>query len=158
MAHAFKWVVRADRNGWDVVDPLTGENVAAYTLPANEEQLANVALYGLKQLVADGGAKDKGTSRQARKRAMDARYNSLIDGTWNMRDGIGGGGLPDADVYRAAIALGIATDNDERRAMWKKIGAPARLALRNRADVAEWLKNNIVTPDADDALDAWMNT
>lgn len=150
-------VITATGNGWTFNDTVTGESRLIVELPAGGEAFRQLALYGLKQAVADGGAKAKGTSLQSRIDGMADRYEQIMAGTWNFRDGTGTAGLPDADVYRALVALGIAPDDADRRAKWKELKPAQRRAIGNREDVKSWIAANVADDtDADAALDAFM--
>ena len=158
MALSFKTRITADGNGWEILDAVTGENRATIELPTDDaDTTRKLALYGLKQAVADGGAKDKGTSAAARLRAMLARYNQIMAGTWDFRDGTGSGSMPDGDVFRALVALGISPDTPDQRDKWRKLPAPKRRAIGNREDVREWIANNISAVDADEAVEEFIS-
>ena len=152
MAHAFKTRITPEGNGWILTDAVTGGELATIELPDDADMNRKLALYGLKQAVADGGAKDKGTTAAARLRAMLARYNAIMAGTWDFRDGTGSGSMPDGDIFRALVALGITPDTPDQRDKWKKLPAPKRRAIGNREDVREWIADNLADIDADEAL------
>jgi hypothetical protein len=155
MAHAFKWRVLPDQSGWDIVEPINGATVATVAIPeiaALPPNVRPIALYGLKQGVADGGAKEKGSSATVRLRGMLTRFAQIAAGTWNFRDGTGTASLPDGDVYAALVALGKTADGDESRDKWRKLGAPKRAAIRRIEDVAAWLESNSGSVDAEDAM------
>lgn len=149
-------VITATGEGWSFNDTVTGESHLIVELPASGTTRDQLALYGLKQAVADGGAKAKGTSLQSRIDGMEDRYQQIRAGTWNFRDGTGTAGMPDGDVYRALIALGIADDTSDRRAAWKELKPAQRRAIGSREDVKAWIAANVGTDDADAALDAFM--
>ena len=152
----FKFVVNADRTGWLVRDPVTDEQLAELQMPDDATIARNVALYGLKQICSDGAATEKGMSKATRVRLMKQRHDEIHAGTWGFRDGTGSAGLPDADIYRAIVALGLAPDDADRREKWKKLPASHRRAIAKREDVAQWLTDNApATVDADDALAAF---
>lgn len=152
MANAFRFRITEDGNGWYIADAVTGDQVATVELTGDETTDRKLALYGLKQAVADGGAKDQGTTAAARLRAMLARYNQIAAGTWNFRDGTGAGTMPDGDIFRALVALGITPDTPDQRDKWKKLPAPKRRAIGNRDDVRQWIADNLTDIDADEAL------
>jgi hypothetical protein len=149
-------VITATGEGWSFNDTVTGESHMIVELPISQNVRDQLALYGLKQAVADGGAKAKGTSLRDRLVGMSQRYSQICTGTWNFRDGTGTAGLPDGDVYRAIVGLGIAPDDADRRAKWKELKPAQRRAIGSREDVKAWIAANIGTDDADAALDAFM--
>lgn len=149
-------VITATGNGWTFNDTVTGESHLIVELPAGGEAFRQLALYGLKQAVADGGAKVKGTSLMSRIQGMSDRYEQIMSGAWNFRDGTGTAGMPDGDVYRALVALGITDDTSDRRAAWKELKPAQRRAIGSREDVKTWIAANVGTDDADAALDAFM--
>ena len=150
---AFKTRITSDGGGWVITDAVTGAELATIELPDDAETTRKLALYGLKQAVADGGAKDAGTTANARLRAMLARYNAIVAGTWDFRDGTGSGSMVDGDIFRALVALGITPDTPDQRAKWKTLPAPKRRAIGNRDDVRGWIADNLADVDADAALD-----
>jgi hypothetical protein len=150
-------VITATGNGWTFNDTVTGESHLIVELPAGGETFRQLALYGLKQVVADGGAKAAGTSLASRVAGMEKRYAEVMAGTWSFRDGTGAAGMPDGDVYRALIALGIADDTADRRAAWKELKPAQRRAIAKRPDVTAWVAANVADDTtADAALDAFM--
>lgn len=158
MARAFSAVLTATGRGWSYNDAVTGDSRLIVELPTDSETVTRLALYGLKQAVSDGGAKAKGTSAAARLDAMRKRFAQITSGEWDFRDGTGTGSLPDADIYRAMVALGITEDNAERRAKWKELKPAMRRAIGRRSDVAEWIEANITDDaDSDAALDSFMS-
>ena len=174
----YSWKTTADRNGWHRCNPVTGAVEQTYNLPADDGIRLNLALYGFKQALSDGAATDAGTTAAARDRAMAARNTAIQSGTWAFRDGHGGGGLPDADVYLALVALGdlarraddagelpeifpsVPTmmqyaafrDTPDRRAKFKAAPAASRTALRAIPPIRYWLENNTDDAAAGDAL------
>lgn len=150
--NAFKFRMTDDANGWLVIDAVTGDTAATVEIPDDADTVRKLTLYGLKQAVADGGAKDKGTTAAARLRAMLARYNQIAAGTWEFRDGTGTGAMQDGDIFRALVALGITPDTPDQRDKWKKLPAPKRRAIGNRDDVRQWIADNLTDIDADEAL------
>lgn len=158
MARAFAAVLTATGRGWSYNDAVTGESRLIVELPTDSETVTRLALYGLKQAVSDGGAKAKGTSAAARLSAMRKRFDQIASGEWDFRDGTGTGSLPDADIYRAMVALGITEDSAERRAKWKDLKPAMRRAIGKRDDIAEWIEENVAfTEDGDMALKAFMD-
>jgi hypothetical protein len=156
MSRKLAAVITATGNGWSFNDTVTGESRLIVHLPIDSEQTRQLALYGLKQAVADGGAKAKGTSLESRIKGMLDRYNQIKDGLWNFRDGTGTASLPDGDVYRAIVALGVAEDTAERREKWKSLKPAQRRAIAGRDDVKAWIAAN--APADDDAADAALDT
>lgn len=157
MARKLAAVITATGRGWSFNDTVTGESRLIVELPTDSESVTRLALYGLKQATADGGAKAKGTSLQSRIDGMKQRYAQIVAGTWDFRDGTGTASLPDADTYRAIVALGIAPDDGDRRAKWKELKPAQRRAIGKRQDVMDWIAANVADDtDADDALAAFI--
>lgn len=148
----YSWKTTADRNGWHRCNPVTGAVEQTFTLPDDAGIRLNLALYGFKQALSDGAATDAGTSAAARDRAMAARNAAIQSGAWAFRDGHGGGGLPDADVYLALVGIGKWTDSPDNRAKFKAFPAAKRTALRTIPEIREWLESNIDPADAADAM------
>lgn len=158
MARSFKAVLTATGRGWSFNDVVTDESHLIVELPTDSATVTRLALYGLKQAVADGGARAKGTSRAARVTGMEKRYEQIIDGSWDFRDGTGTGALPDADAYRAMIGLGITEDSAERRMKWKELKPAQRRAIAAREDVKAWIAANVEVDEdaAEEAVAAFM--
>jgi len=148
----YSWKTTTDRNGWQRCNPVTGAVEQTYMLPIDDGIRLNLALYGFKQALSDGAATDAGTSAAARDRAMAARNAAIQSGAWAFRDGHGGGGLPDADVYLALVGIGKWSDSPDNRAKFKSFPAAKRTALRTIPEIREWLESNIDEADAADAL------
>jgi hypothetical protein len=159
MARKLAAVITATGRGWSFNDTVTGESRMIVELPTSGETVTQLALYGLKQAVADGGAKAKGTSLQSRLDGMAKRYEQIMTGDWSFRDGTGTASLPDGDVYRAIVALGVADDTAERREKWKGLKPAQRRAIAGRDDVKAWIAANVTTDDdtADAALESFLD-
>lgn len=158
MTRAFNWKLDRTANAWATVDPVTGEELDRYAFgeyitEGLPEQGYLALAYGLKQLISDGGAKDKGTTVRARRAAMANRYANWCAGTYAFRDGTGTGSMPDGDIFRALVALGRTPDTVDQRDKWKKLPAAKRRAIGNIAEIREWLESNTIDVDADAALE-----
>lgn len=146
----YSWKTTADRNGWHRCNPITGAVEATFTMPDDETTRNNLALYGYKQALSDGAATDAGTSSAARDRAMRDRDSDIQNGTWAFRDGHGttAAKLPDALLYRAAVACNVFADTSDNRKIWAEATANARAALYQKEGIAEWLAANAAGADA----------
>lgn len=151
-------VITATGNGWSFNDTVTGESRLIVQLgDCSRDTEKKLALYGLKQAVADGGAKAKGTSLESRIKGMSKRFDEIVDGTWDFRDGTGSSTMPDADTYRAIIALEMMPDTAESREKWKGLKPAQRRAIAKQDAVAAWLEANITDDtDGDAALAAFL--
>lgn len=158
--HAFKWKLDRVARAWRIHDPITDAVLA--TLDFSDHvadgmtEPAYIGLaYGIKQLASDGGAKQAGTTQRTRLAGVIARFNAWHAGTYAFRDGTGTpGGFPDADVYRALVAIGRFSDRDENRDKWRKLSPAVRAAQRLQPDVAAWLVDHVPTVDEDTMAEA----
>jgi len=94
-------------NGWDVHDP-SGAVIARLQLPSDPVKVRELALYGLKQVAADGAATDKEATSAERIAALRARHEAVHTGGWALRTGAGSvPRVPMPAVLDAAIAAGV---------------------------------------------------
>lgn len=88
-----------------------------------------VFAYGVRQIIADGGADADTVGERVRK--MEARASTLVDGTWGTRVAR----LVDGDIFQAAVAAGLLPDSDEARSKWAGLEPKQRRAIGKRPDV-----------------------
>lgn len=100
-----------------------------------------VFAYGVKQIIADGGAKTGIPG-------MAARADSLVDGTWGQRSA----GLVNGDTFRALVGLGLIPDSSDARAKWRELKPAQRDAFGRRPDVRQWIDANAETDESTDDL------
>lgn len=106
-----------------------------------------VFAYGVRQIIADGGADADTLSERLAK--MQVRADQLADGTWGTRVAR----LVDGDIFAAICAVHDKPDNDETRAKWAALKPAQRRALGERAEIKAWLVANSPDDDGDDTAD-----
>lgn len=93
--------------------------------------------YGVKQVLADGGAVGRNVPAAERLAKMEKRARALIDGTWSFRDGHGSRATPAASdsamMFAALVAVGIVPDIPEARETWKNLKPTQRRAAFDAA-------------------------
>lgn len=93
--------------------------------------------YGIKQVLADGGAVGRDVPAAERLAKMEKRARALIDGTWSFRDGHGSAATPAASdsamMFAALVAVGIVPDIPETRETWKALKPTQRRAALDAA-------------------------
>lgn len=93
--------------------------------------------YGVKQVLADGGAVGRDVPAAERIAKMEKRARALIDGTWSFRDGhatIRTDRTSDsAMMFAALVAVGIVPDIPEARETWKNLKPTQRRAAFDAA-------------------------
>lgn len=117
---------------------------------------ASALFYGIKQILADGGAVGRDIPAAERIAKMDKRARALRDGTWAFRDGHG---TPKAEtdsatMYAALVAVGAFADNAAARETWKAAKQRERAALfyGNPEAVAHAAAAKPAAPSAADLL------
>lgn len=95
------------------------------------QQIANMAAYGMAQCVQDSAAPFK-TDFVKKLDAMRRRIASIVSGEYALNKR--GAGLPDADVFDAAVAVKLLTDAD--RDGWAESTKSERAAVRVMGVVA----------------------
>ena len=90
------------------------------TNPATRQQLF---LYGVKQVLADGGAVGRDIPADERLAKMEKRASALRDGTWGFRDGHGTPTKTAAwqDQFAALVAVGALPDTSDVRDAFKSL-------------------------------------
>lgn len=106
--------------------------------------------YGVKQIIADGGATGVNVPLRDRINKMATRAQSLTDGTWGERRAAA---TTHESLWAALIALNLIADTPEKRAQFKTLPASGLAKLYARADVAEWIAANVTSDAVDDFLD-----
>ena len=151
-----KFRTTPDRDGWEIVNPVSGVVELTIILPDDADTLHNVALYGAKQIASDGGATDKNTSLSARISLMRDRWADVINGTWAFRDGHGGKSakFPDPLLYRACVATGVLKDSATTRELWAKSTDVSRSKAYQKPEIVAWLQQNS-GESADDTDELW---
>lgn len=125
-------------------DRVSGREVFSFRVDAVADSLRDaVFAYGVKQIIADGAA---GADNPAR--AMRARAESLVNGTWGQR----AARFPDADVWMAMIALGMTQDSQDKRDKWIALKPAERAAIGRKPDIAEWIADHAPEVDVDDLI------
>jgi hypothetical protein len=93
--------------------------------------------YGVKQVLADGGAVGRDVPAAERLAKMEKRARALIDGTWSFRDGYATGRTnrtsDSAMMFAALVAVGIVPDIPEARESWKALTPTQRRAAFDAA-------------------------
>lgn len=96
-----------------------------------------VIAYGLKQIIADGGAVGRDVPAAERRAKMEKRAAALRNGTWSFRDGHGSSATPAASdsamMFAALVAVGIVPDIPEARETWKNLKPTQRRAAFDAA-------------------------
>jgi hypothetical protein len=110
-----------------------------------------VFAYGVKQIIADGGATGVNVPLRDRINKMSARAQSLEEGTWGERR-VSTSGTHVA-LWNALVALALVADTPEKRETFKKLPASALAKLYARDDVAQWIMDN----GSDDDLDSFLD-
>jgi len=88
--------------------------------------------YGLKQILADGGAVGRDATDEVRLNKMHKRAQSLIDGTWGYRDGTSTPTRTTSDYARqfeCMVQAGLVSDDPAARAAWKSAKPAHRAAV-----------------------------
>jgi hypothetical protein len=123
-------------------DRVTGSTLSVFDMNSVADSVRSaVFAYGVRQIIADGGADADSLADRVGK--MEARANTLIDGTWGTRVAR----LVDSDIFGAAIAAGLLPDTQEARDKWTALAPKQRRAIGARPDVMAHL------PEADDESD-----
>ena len=148
----FNWKTLPGNVGWSLHNAVTGAKLREYVFFDDESELTNerrLGLYGGKQLVADKTTA-AGASEAKRLAGFDARYSQWRTGEWAFRDGHGttAAKLPDALLYRAAVACNVFADTSDNRKIWAEATANARAAIYQKEGIAEWLATNAAGADA----------
>lgn len=154
----YKWRTTVERDGWERLNAVTEAVEATYRLPSDDRTRYNLMLAGFKDTIIDAGALPAGSTTRERVAAMQAMHDSIMAGTWTMRDGRGTTGakrLPDASIYAALVAVGMLTDNESSQTAWRNATPAKRLSYAARPKVAEWIAAH--QPGAADAADALDN-
>lgn len=125
-------------------DRVSGREVFKFDAATIAPTLRNAVLaYGVKQIIADGAA---GSGDPAR--AMQARAESLMNGTWGQRVAR----FPDADVWAAMVALGMTKDSIDKRDKWASLKPAERAAIGRKPEIAEWVAAHAPEVDTDDLI------
>jgi hypothetical protein len=96
-----------------------------------------VLCYGIKQIIADGGAVGRDVPDGERIAKMSKRADALVRGTWGFRDGHGTpAAIPDWQIaFEALVAVGALPDVDHIREAFRARKPAERLAmLKTRPD------------------------
>jgi hypothetical protein len=109
-----------------------------------------VVAYGVKQIISDAGAVEKGTTDAERLGKMHKRAQALRDGTWSFRDGHAAP-KPAAErdaQFNALVMIGVIPE--EYRAAWNALRPTERAAvMRDNPDAQKLL--DIARPTVDGA-------
>lgn len=149
-----KFRTTPDRDGWEIVNPVTGDVELTIILPDDAATLHNVTLYGAKQIAADGGADEKGQPLHVRIRGMRQRWADVINGAWGFRDGHGGKSakFPDRLLFEACVACGHLKNDTATKALWAASTDVSRAKAYRQKGVMEWLEEHTEQPDDTDEL------
>lgn len=150
--------LRVDHSEGDAIkwcDAVTGETVLRLKFPfsAYADATTNAALrYGCTQIVQDGGAVSAGASFADKLRGMKERIAQIENGTYRLGQR---GGMVDADVFAAMVALGMVTDTPDNRGKWRDAKKSQRDAIRRKPAIAQWIAENATdTIASETAVDA----
>lgn len=123
-------------------DRVTGSTLSVFDMEQVADSVRSaVFAYGVRQIIADGGADADSLADRVGK--MEMRANTLVDGTWGTRVAR----FVDADIFGAAVAAGLLPDTSEARAKWAGLEPKQRRAIGKRPDVMAHL------PEGDDESD-----
>lgn len=147
----FKFELTADGRGWTVSRRDNGAMVTEIALPADADKVRELALYGLKQVVADGAATSAEATSAERVEALLARAAAVASGEWVLRTGRGASAVfPDAGAYALLVRVGIIVDTPEKRAEWRALGPAGRAHVMAIPRVREAIAAHT---DGDDGVD-----
>lgn len=125
-------------------DRASGREVFSFQVDDVADSLRDaVFAYGVKQIIADGAA---GANNPAR--AMRARAESLVNGTWGQRVAR----FPDADVWTAMVSLGMTQDSQDKRDKWIALKPAERAAIGRKPEIADWIADHAPEVDVDDLI------
>lgn len=123
----------ADRIEWINAD---GDTEVTMTLADLDPALTSAVLrYGIKQIIADGGAMPAGSTPADRINGMLARRDALVNGTW----GTPRARMVDGDIFLAAVRAGLLADTPETRETWRGLKPTERRAIGAMPEVREHL-------------------
>jgi hypothetical protein len=128
-------------------DVVSGEMLLECNIgkPTGDPTLDAVIRYGVTQIVQDGGAVSADASFGDKLRGMKERIAAIEGGTYRLGQR---GGMVDADVFTAMVALGMVKDNPDNRAKWREAKKSQRDAIRRKPAVAQWIAENATDADA----------
>jgi len=124
------WVNRADQSVAFSFDTASVSNAVREAVFA----------YGVKQIIADGGAVGVNVPMSERIAKMAKRAESLVSGTYGQRQSSGGLGQH-AALFRACVAGGLIVDSPEKRAQFKTLTAGQIAKLYRDERVTEHLED-----------------
>lgn len=132
-------------------DAANNNELLSVSVPTNDQFdsdcTAAIYRYGVTQIVQDGGAVAADASFGDKLAGMRERIRAIESGTYRLGQR---GGMVDADVYAALVALGmVKADTPDNRAKWRDAKKSQRDIFRRDATVAKYLADH-----ASDAADA----
>lgn len=136
------------------VDAVTNEELFAVLVPFNAEHGSfadSIVRYGITQIVQDGGALEAGASLGERIAAMRKRAASINDETYRIGQRAG---MPDADVFAACVAVGLAENTPEHVQKWRDAKPAQRAKIARHPKVVAYLSANAPVEAADAAIEA----
>jgi len=113
-------------------------------------------VYGVKQILADGGAVGRDVPETERLAKMEKRAAGLINGTWAFRDGHGAGTTIASDssaMYAALCAVGILPKTAETLFTWRSLKPAERRAVLEHAGHAAKAKYEEICGATSRAID-----
>lgn len=138
-------------------DAVTGEEIVrcifapAETTWDDDQTAEAIYRYGVTQIVQDGGAVSASASFADKIAGMRQRIAAIESGTYRLGQR---GGMVDADVFAAMVALSMITDTPDNRGKWRDAKKSQRDSIRRKPAIAQWIAEHATADDGGQAVDA----